>query len=241
MELFSYPFGIDLLVRWIHIIAGVTWIGLLYYFNFVQGPFFNQTEPEVKATATRQLVPRALWWFRYAALVTFLAGLTLLLIRLEAGGTEFVFSSQYGFLVLTGGVLGTIMFLNVWGVIWPNQKVVIASAEASAGGGAADPKAPDATRRAFLASRTNVLFSVPMLFFMAASGHGQGLISAATSGEKLIYWLVFAALLVLIEVNALAGLTGATKQPLEKVGSVIWSGVILTAILYGLMAVLAGA
>ena len=241
MELFSYPFGIDLLVRWLHIIAGITWIGLLYYFNFVQGPFFNQTEPEVKATATRQLVPRALWWFRYAALVTFLAGLTLLIIRLEVGGTEFVFQSPYGFLVLTGGILGTIMFLNVWGVIWPNQKIVIASAEAAAGGGAADPRAADATRRAFLTSRTNVLFSIPMLFFMAASGHGQGLLESATGSEKLIYWVVFAVLLLAIEANALTGLQGASKKPLEKVSSVLWSGLVLVVILYGLLVVLAGA
>ncbi len=241
MEIFSYPGGIDLLVRWLHIIAGITWIGLLYYFNFVQGPFFNETEPEVKATATRQLVPRALWWFRYAALVTFLAGLTLLIIRLEAQGADYVFGSSYGFLVLTGGILGTVMFLNVWGVIWRKQKIVIASAEAAATGGSADPRAADSTRRAFLASRTNVLFSVPMLFFMAASGHGQGLLAAASGGEKLIYWLVFAVLLVLIEANALVGLTGGSKKPLETPRSVIWSGVVLVVLLYGLLVVLAGA
>ena len=241
MEIFSYPSGLDLLVRWIHIIAGITWIGILYYFNFVQAPFFAETEADVKAAATRQLVPRALWWFRYAALVTFLAGVTLLIIRLEVGGADFVFGSPYGFAVLTGGILGTVMFLNVWGVIWPNQKIVIGSAEAAAGGGAADPRAADATRRGLLASRTNVVFSVPMLLFMAISGHGSFLLRQATSGEKLAYWLIFGALLVLIEANALVGLTGATKKPLEKVGSVIWSGVALAAILYVVLAIFSGA
>lgn len=241
MEIFSYPGGIDLLVRWLHIIAGITWIGLLYYFNFAQTPFFAETEPEVRTTAMRQLVPRAVAWFRYAALVTFLAGLALLIIRLDVFGADAVFGSSYGFAVLTGGILGTIMFLNVWGVIWPNVKKMIASAQAAASGGTADPRAPDYTRKTLLASRTNVLLSVPLVFFMAAAGHGQGLLVEATSAEKLIYWAVFGGLLVLIEANALAGLTGATKKPLEKVGSVIWSGLILTIVLYGLLAVLAGA
>jgi uncharacterized membrane protein len=241
MEIFSYPGGIDLLVRWLHIIAGITWIGLLYYFNFVQAPFVAESEDAVKGAVTRGLAPRALAWFRYAALVTFLAGLALLLIRLEVLGADLIFGSPYGFLVLTGGILGTVMFLNVWGVIWPNQKVVIGSAQAVAGGGTADPTVPDRTRRAMLASRTNVLFSVPMVFFMAASGHGSSLLQSASSGEKLGYWLIFAALVVLIEANALVGLTGAAKRPLEKVGSVIWAGLILAVVLYGVLAFFAGA
>jgi uncharacterized membrane protein len=240
MEIFSYPEGLDLLTRWIHIIAGITWIGLLYYFNFVQAPFFAETEDAVKGAATRQLVPRALAWFRYAALVTFLAGLALLLIRLEVGGADLVFGSAYGFAVLTGGILGTLMFLNVWGVIWPKQKIVIGSAKAVAGGGAADPRAADATRRALLASRTNVVFSVPMLLFMAISGHGFFLLRESTTGERLAYWLIFGGLVALIQGNALFGLTGAAKKPLEKVASVIWSGVVLAVILYLLLAIFAG-
>jgi uncharacterized membrane protein len=240
MEIFTYPQGLDLLTRWLHIIAGIAWIGLLYYFNFVQAPFFAETEADVKGAATRQLVPRALAWFRYAALITFLAGLALLIIRLEQGGAD-LFGSAYGFAVLTGGILGTVMFLNVWGVIWPNQKIVIGSAQAAAGGGAADPRAADATRRALLASRTNVVFSVPMLLFMAISGHGAFLLREASSGERLGYWVIFAALLVVIEGNALAGLTGPTKKPLETVGAVIWTGIALAVILYLLLAIFAGA
>jgi uncharacterized membrane protein len=239
MEIFSYPQGLDLLTRWIHIIAGITWIGLLYYFNFVQAPFFAETEAGVKSAATRQLVPRALGWFRYAALVTFLAGLILLLIRLEVFGLE-IFGTAYGFAVLTGGILGTLMFINVWAVIWPNQRIVIGSAQAVAGGGSADPRADGATRRALLASRTNVVFSVPMLFFMATSGHGSFLLRESTTGERLAYWLIFAGLVALIEGNALFGLTGAAKKPLEKVGPVIGAGFVVAAVLYALLAIFAG-
>ena len=231
--LLDYPGGVEQLLRFIHILAGITWIGLLYYCNFVQGPFFNQTEPEVKATATRQLVPRALWWFRYSALVTFLVGVLLLLINLDQGAS---LATPYGYAVLTAGILGTLMFLNVWLVIWPKQKIVIASAEATATGGSADPRAADATRRAFLASRTNVVLSIPMLLFMVVSAHAV----ATSGGEQPLYWLIAGALIVLVELNALVGLTGGAKQPLEKVPSVIWSGVILAVIVYVLYATLGG-
>jgi uncharacterized membrane protein len=132
------------------------------------------------------------------------------------------------------------MFLNVWGVIWPNQKVVIASARAVAGGGSADPRAPGATRRALLASRTNVVLSIPMVFFMATSAHGAFLLRESTTGERTAYWLIFAAVLVLIEGNALIGLTGVPKKPLEKIGSVIWTGLILAAVLFVILQIFAG-
>ena len=234
--LFRYPDGIDALVRFIHILAGITWIGLLYYFNFVQAPFVAESEDAVKGAVTRGLAPRALAWFRYAALVTFLAGTTLILIRLDLAGTEVLFGTPYGFAVLTAGTLGTLMFLNVWGVIWPNQKVVIASARAVAGGGSADPRVPTATRRALLASRTNVVLSIPMLLFMVIAAHA---VSAGT-GENAMYWLFFGALLVLVEGNALVGLTGPTKLPLEKIGPVIISGVVLAVIVYLLFTTLGG-
>ena len=241
MEIFSYPEGLDLLTRLIHIIAGITWIGLLYYFNFVQAPFFAETEAGVKSAATRQLVPRALAWFRYSALVTFLAGLALLLIRLDVFGSDVVFASPYGFAVLTGGILGTLMFINVWAVIWPNQKIVIGSAGAVAEGGSPDPRADGATRRALLASRTNVVLSIPMLFFMATSGHGGFLFRESTSGERLAYWLIFAGLVALIEGNALIGRTGPAKWPLETIGRVISKGVVLAVLLYVILALFAGA
>ncbi|MDP8956338.1 MAG: urate hydroxylase PuuD [Actinomycetota bacterium] len=238
MELFTSLEGVQLLTRWVHFLAGVTWIGLLYYFNFVQGPFFNATSPEVKTAATRGLVPRALWWFRYSALVTWLAGVLLILIIVAQQDWNFgeVLTRPFpqGLPILTGAVLGTIMFLNVWGVIWPKQKIVIASAEAAATGGQADPRATDATRRALLASRTNVLFSIPMLFFMATSSH-LALAGSATTGQKALYIILAAVVIGAVEANALAGTTGPAKQPLEKVQSTIVSGFVLWLVLWLLL------
>src|SRR2546426_833363 len=120
--------GILFLLRWIHFLAGVTWIGLLYYFNFVQGPFFAEADASTKSSATQKLVPRALWWFRWGAMLTFLSGLAILMQRKAS------WNDAWGMTILTGAAFGTLMFLNVWLVIWPNQKVVIASAVPGAGG-----------------------------------------------------------------------------------------------------------
>ncbi len=123
--------GIQFLLRWMHFLSGVTWIGLLYYFNFVQGPFFAEADAATKSVATQKLVPRALWWFRWAALLTFLSGLAILALRRAS------WSDPWGMTILSGAAFGALMFLNVWLVIWPNQKIVIANAVATAGGGQA--------------------------------------------------------------------------------------------------------
>ena len=107
---------INYLFRWIHFFAGVAWIGLLYYFNFVQTEYFKETDASAKASAISKLVPRALWWFRYGALFTFLSGVIL---AAYLGGA-------INYYITIGMVLGTLMFLNVWLIIWPNQKTVIA-------------------------------------------------------------------------------------------------------------------
>ena len=111
--------GIDHLFRWGHFLAGITWIGLLYYFNFVQTEYFKEAEDAHRSGAIQKLVPRALWWFRWGAMLTFLTGLVLLYNR-HAGLTLDI---------TVGALLGTLMFLNVWLIIWPNQKIVIASAQ----------------------------------------------------------------------------------------------------------------
>src|SRR2546421_63246 len=164
MALFSDA-GIQFLFRWIHFLSGITWIGLLYYFNFVQGPFMAEADAATKSGATQKLVPRALWWFRWSAAVTFLAGVVILGLRRAS------WSDPWGLTILTGAAFGTVMLANVWRVIWPNQKIVIANAVAIAGGGQANPAAAGAARRAFLASRTNVVLSFPMLFLMGAASH----------------------------------------------------------------------
>jgi uncharacterized membrane protein len=235
VEIFTVE-GFKLLFRWVHILAGITWIGLLYYFNFVQAPAFAEFEPDVRTTAVRRLVPRALAWFRYAALVTFLAGLIIIVLRLADEGSGLL-GTSYWLSILSGMTLGTIMFLNVWGVIWPNQQIVIGSAEGVAAGGQPDPRAADAARRALLASRTNVVFSIPMVFFMATASHLVLFGPEASSAGKLLYSIVAAIVIGAVEANSLSGLTGTTKTPLEKIGSTILWGVILWVVLYILLQV----
>lgn len=241
MEIFTVDGG-ALLARWTHFLAGITWIGLLYYFNFVQTPFFAEIEADVRTTAIRKLVPRALAWFRYSALLTFLAGVSLILIRIAQLGWEnwdevLTQPFPFGIPLLTGMALGTLMFLNVWLVIWPKQKVVIASAERTAAGGEADPRAADSARRALLASRTNVVFSIPMLFFMATSSH-LVLFDTATTGEKILYGVIAGVVVLVEELNALVGLTGPAKKPLERMGPTIVTGFVLFGVLYTVMQVI---
>jgi uncharacterized membrane protein len=208
--------ALDFLFRWFHLLGGVAWIGLLWYFNFVQGEYFKEAEASSKSDAIRKLVPRALWWFRWAALLTFLTGLALLGVKQLTG---------YG--ILVGAVLGTLMFLNVWLIIWPNQKIVIASAEKVAGGGEANPAAAGALAKAGLASRTNTLFSLPMLFFMASSVHLAQLSSSIMAASILSLIVVF-GIIGLLEINGIKGKTG----PMTSVKGVIHMGFLLTLVLY---------
>jgi uncharacterized membrane protein len=217
-------------LRWIHFLAGVVWIGILYYFNFVQTPFFAETEAGVRTGAIQKLVPRALWWFRWGAMFTFLAGILMYAIRMHEMGGGLFFSSSYGVTITLGGLIGTMMFLNVWLVIWPNQQIVIASANQVAQGGQALPAAAGAGRRAALTSRTNAAFSIPMLFYMGAASHYSGLVGQ--SGSHGVFWILVILILAALEYNALVGTQGATKKPLDSVSGALWSGFILTGILY---------
>jgi len=222
--------GIQFLLRWIHFLAGITWIGLLYYFNFVQGPFFAEADASTRSVATQKLVPRALWWFRWSAALTFLTGLTILILR------HVSWSDPWGATILTGAAFGTVMLVNVWRVIWPNQRIVIANAVATAGGGQANPAAAGAARRAFLASRTNVVMSFPMLFFMGAASH----FTLGAGGNRGLYGLLLLVVLALLEINALVGTTGPTKKPLETVRGVIVTGFVVAAVMYGIARVVIG-
>ena len=210
-------------LRWFHILFGVTWIGLLYYFNFVQGAFFAETDGATKSGAIQKLVPRALWWFRWSAMFTVIIGLILLQGRMHQG---LPFASSWGVTILTGMGLGLLMWFNVWFVIWPNQKVVIASAIQVAGGGAAIPEAAACGARAGVASRTNTLFSIPMLFFMAAARNLN--INIAPEANLTLLAIVIAVILLAIEFNALKGKTG----PLTTIKGVIHCGFGLAIALY---------
>ena len=214
------------LLRWIHFLAGVTWIGLLYYFNFVQTPFFAETEAPVRSGAVQKLVPRALWWFRWGAMVTFLSGWLYVFHRMGQGG---FFANPYGWAILLGGILGSFMWANVWGVIWPNQRIVIQNAVDTAAGKAANPAAAPAGARAGLASRTNTVFSIPMLFFMGAASH----LALPVPRSGTTFWIVALVIVGLLEVNALMGAPGKpTTKPLGTVKGTLWTGFILTAVFY---------
>ena len=208
---------VDFLARWSHILFGITWIGLLYYFNFVQTEYFKEAEDTARVDAFSKLVPRALWYFRWAALLTFLTGLVMLGYRGSASTAD----------IIVGSVLGTLMLLNVWGIIWRNQKIVIASNQAVAAGGEADPAAAEAAPKAALASRTNTLFSIPMLWFMVASAHMPSGSIMANTQAIVICCLIIA----LIEANAIWG----KQYTMTTVKGVIASGLVLTVVLAGIL------
>jgi uncharacterized membrane protein len=215
------------LLRWIHFLAGITWIGLLYYFNLVQVPFFAETEPGVRSGAQQKLLPRALWWFRWGAMITFLSGwLYLLGFSIQKNG--FAVPGTWG--IFLGGLLGSIMWANVWFVIWPKNKIVIQNALDTAAGKPANPAAAAAGARGGLASRTNVVMSIPMLFFMGAANH-FGTLTVGKSG--LVFWIVALAIMVLVEINGLAGTPGkGAAKPLATVKGTLWSGFLLTLVYY---------
>jgi uncharacterized membrane protein len=218
-----------MLLRWLHFLFGITWIGLLYYFNLVQTPFFAETEAPVRSGAIQKLVPRALWWFRWGAMGTVIVGLLYLIIWWQAL-LNLTFT-PWTVAIFTGGTMGLIMWANVWFVIWPNQKIIIANAVATAGGAAANPAAAPAGRRAGLASRTNTLFSIPMLFFMGAASHFAGLVGPITSGGLVTWVIIDGIIIILIELNALMGTQGATKKPLDSIPGVIIAGFVAWALL----------
>jgi uncharacterized membrane protein len=218
------------MLRWLHFLAGITWIGILYYFNFVQTPFFAETEATVRTGAIQKLVPRALWWFRWGAMFTFLAGIAIYILRMGEMGPGLFYSSSYGVTITVGGLLGTVMFLNVWLVIWPNQQIVIASANQIASGGQALPAAAGAGRRAALTSRTNTVFSIPMLLYMGAASHYTTMVHQSDS--RGFFWLLVIVIIGAVEYNALIGTQGPTKVPLDSVKGTLWVGFLLAGILF---------
>lgn len=219
--------NVQMLLRWMHFLAGITWIGLLYFFNLVNVDFMKSLDVATKSKVVPQLMPRALWWFRWGAIVTVLTGFLYYLIILQAeprfGAALLtwlalvfvtyavvyallrpsqgalnkgpVLGVAVGAVVLLmavlvvalnggplastrslsigiGGGIGMIMLANVWMIIWPNQRKIIAwTKDAAEKGTAMPPEAAKLARQAFLASRTNTWLSIPMLFFMAAASH----------------------------------------------------------------------
>ena len=217
--------GFLFVLKSFHVYFGIIWVGLLYYFNFVQGAFMAEADAATKSGVTQKLVPRALLWFRYAALATFLTGLAYLAIVGKQQGPEFL-NSSYGIIITLGALFGTVMFLNVWLIIWPNQKVVIQNAVDVAAGKPANPAVAGCAARGLVASRTNTLFSVPMLFCMIGARHFAMPLSEPSN--KMAFIGLMTVLIALIEVNAIKGKVG----PLATVRGVIHMGFALLIVVY---------
>ncbi len=237
MELFNDFFepgaGWEVLSRAGHVLSGITWIGLLYFFNFVQTPAFAELSDGARSEELRKITFRALWWFRYAALLTFLFGLSIISVYGE--DTDLYFQGQHGTAILTGILFGVTMLANVWGVIWRNQKRIIASAETVAAGGQADPGAAALAKPSARASRANTLLSIPMLWFMVFSAHGGGF-WLEPIGSTIVYWILVLVLWAFVEGSAL-GMIGGFDSPFNKAAfddhkRTIIYGFVLLAIIY---------
>ena len=211
MEYFTY-----VLFRFAHTAVGIVWIGLLYYFNFVQTEYLKEAEPDAKSDVLKKLAPNALWWFRWAAFLTFLTGLYLLYI-LQTGASA---------MIILGALMGTIMMLYVWGIIWRNQKIVI---------GLKQGDAVAAGAKAGLASRTNTLLSLPMLYFMVFSAHmpiGTNHYPTFINGYSDVGFLLVLVSILLIEANAIFG---KMYPVLASVRAVITSSIVLTVLFSGMV------
>jgi len=225
MELFSNffdaGFGGAFVSRYLHVLFGIAWIGLLYFFNFVQVPAYAQLSDGARSEALRNLTWRALWWFRWAALATFLTGILLLVFQGQLTGDyqntgQSYFASTQGMAISVGMLFGIAMFLNVWGVIWRNQKVVIGSARSVAEGGEANPDAPASAKKAARASRANTFFSFTMLWFMVLTAHFSGPFDRfAEDSTKGLFWAFIVILFAIVEASAL-GFIGGIDGPLNR-------------------------
>ena len=158
------PVWTSFLFRWLHVASGIMWIGLLYYFNFVQIPNMPKIPDEQKPAIGKVIAPAALFWFRWAALATVVTGLVVAALQ---GYLHAAFTLQPGFVAIGIGMwIALVMAFNVWFIIWPNQKkalgMVVVEPEEKA----------RAARMAMLTSRTNTMLSIPMLYMMVAQSHG---------------------------------------------------------------------
>jgi uncharacterized membrane protein len=237
VELFD-PFdeGIEFLARYGHYLSGVTWIGILYYFNFVQVPAYAQLSAGARTEALEFNTRRALWWFRMGAMAT--VGTGIIILGIGGSNDRYEFQHAPGASIYTGALIGIVMFLNVWLVIWPNQQVVLANAKNVLAGGEANPAAPTHARAAAMASRTNAAFSFPMLWFMAFTSHFATRFPGELSGGKLFfYWIVILAFIAVVELIGLGILGGrAVGGPLhyhiEDHKNTIIAGLVATAVIH---------
>jgi uncharacterized membrane protein len=210
---------------------------MLYYFNFVQVPFFAGAEPPVRTgMIAGGLVSRALWWFRWGAMLTFITGWLYLLDKMfrQFGGVQPFFSVSYGWAIFIGGIIGSLMWFNVWFIIWPAQQVVMASTARVKEGGQAIPEAAARGARGGVTSRTNTMLSIPMLFFMGSASH-FAFFTPTARGAKIAMLVIFLIILAIVQGNAVVGpatpdKASAGKKLLGTVKGTLWAGFVLTAI-----------
>ena len=209
-------------LRMAHVIVAVMWMGLLWFFNFVQTPAYAEMDPAARNNAFDKLTWRALWWFRWAAAATVAFGILLIGIQ---SGSDNVYSNDYwrstaGVTLLIGILFGFIMLYNVWMVIWPNQQIVIANARNVQAGGEADPNAAAAARAGAMASRQNTIFSLPLLVFMVGASHFYNFSHfdpKPSTGLWVIYLLVGIAVAIILEANALGKVSGRGSTGLNVI------------------------
>ena len=203
-----------------HVIVGIMWMGLLWFFNFVQTPAYAEMDGAARNNAFDKITWRALWWFRWAAAATVAFGVVIIGVAPKDTFGSHFWKSTSGVTLLIGILFGITMLYNVWMVIWPNQQIVIANARNVQAGGEADPNAPAAARAGAMASRQNTIFSLPLLVFMVGTSHFYvaGHFSDAPGGGKwLVYFLVGVAVLVVLEANALGKISGRGNTGLNVI------------------------
>ena len=218
MELF-HRYGLWGGMRLAHVMFAVMWMGLLWFFNFVQTPAYAEMEPSARNNAFDKLTWLALWWFRFAAMFTVASGVLILLFG--GFGTSDPYSSAYwksppGAGLACAILFAAIMLYNVLGVIWPNQQIVIGNARNVQAGGGPDPKAPVAARAGAMASRQNTIFSFTVFLFMVGSDHffndashfKSAPLNAPAAGVRVLFYIVLLAIAVGMEMNALGKIGG---------------------------------
>jgi len=210
--------------RMAHVIVAIMWMGLLWFFNFVQTPAFAEMDPAARNNALDKLTWRAMWWFRWAAMATVVFGILIIAVHSGDAGGKYngdYWRSTAGVTLLIGILFGFIMLYNVWMVIWPAQQVVIGNARNVQAGGEADPNAAAAGRAGAMASRQNTIFSLPLLVFMVGASHfyafTEGFDPKPSTGVWLIYLLVGIAVAIILEANALGKVSGRGSSGLNVI------------------------
>jgi uncharacterized membrane protein len=254
MEIFN-RFGGAGAFRMAHVIVAVMWMGLLWFFNFVQVPAYAELDAAARNQALDKLTWRALWWFRWAAIATLVFGILLIGIAVDDeqnlyDGTYW-FKTGSGVTLLVGIITGFVMAANVWMVIWPQQQVVIANARTLLAGGEADPNAAAAARAGAMASRQNTIFSLPVLTFMVGASHFYNdprnfasPIDELSSGKALLFLVIALAVVAILEANALGLVSGRGNTGLniiyETHRNALIAGLVLVAFFYVLAEILLG-